>query len=163
MIHTKNKCIIQAARDREIDYMIVGCNCFSTWGAGLNKSLKKEFPTAYAADVNDWKEPWEKIGSYTYSYQEECDCYIINAYTQYDYGTDYRRFEYGAWRMFLESFCRDFTIYNKRIGLPEIGCGLAGGDVKIMKLILEEYLEEATIYRKVDEARGDNKRMGSKA
>lgn len=35
----------------DFDVIIHGCNCQNTMGAGIAKSIKKQFPAAYDADL----------------------------------------------------------------------------------------------------------------
>lgn len=148
MLKFKNGCLVKAAEEGEMDFLLHGCNCFSTMGAGVAKSVSCVWPEASQVDKKDYRKPYERIGDYSYCRADKL-C-IVNLYTQYDFGIEYRRFEYGAFKRSLESFCRDFRIVNKKIGLPWIGCGLAGGDKRITQSILEsvidEYGGEWTIY-----------------
>jgi O-acetyl-ADP-ribose deacetylase (regulator of RNase III) len=142
----KNGCLIEAAKNKEIDYLIHGCNCFSTQGAGVAKLIKENFPKAFLVDQADYRSPIERIGSYSSVFLSGLT--IINLYCQYDYGTDYRRFEYGAFKRALDEICRDFSFTGKTIGLPEIGCGLGKADKGLVHQILEDYATEGswTIY-----------------
>jgi O-acetyl-ADP-ribose deacetylase (regulator of RNase III) len=142
----KNGCLIEAAKNKEIDYLIHGANCFSTMGAGIAKLIKEEFPKAFLVDQNDYRSPIEKIGSYSSVFLSGLT--IINLYTQYDYGGK-RPLEYGALKRALDEICRDFSFTGKRIGLPEIGCGYGGADISLVHQILQDYATEGswTIYR----------------
>jgi O-acetyl-ADP-ribose deacetylase (regulator of RNase III) len=39
----------------------------------------------------------------------------------------------------------NYKFKGKHIGLPLIGCGLAGGDVTIVKKIIQEELKDCTV------------------
>lgn len=145
MLSTKVGCLIEAAKNREIDYLIHGANCLSTMGAGVAKLIKQEFPKAFLVDQNDYRSPIEKIGSYSSVFLSGLT--IINLYTQYDYGGK-RPFEYGSLKRSLDEICRDFSFTGKTIGLPEIGCGLGGASRDLVLEILEDYTTEGswTIY-----------------
>jgi O-acetyl-ADP-ribose deacetylase (regulator of RNase III) len=144
----KKGCLIEAAKGGEVNLIMLGCNCFSTWGSGLNKQAKMAFPEAFAADKDDYRAPSEKIGSYSYYSYE--NLIVINLYTQYDYGTDFRRFEYGSLKRSVECVSRDFVLQNRKIGLPRIGSGLGGGNPVIIESMLESELGEydVTIYER---------------
>lgn len=129
--------LVEAAKNGEVDYLLHGCNCFSTWGAGIALKLKIAFPDAYAADKYDYRSPIEKIGSYS-SFRTN-DLTIVNLYTQFDIGTTCRKFEYGAFKRALEQFEADFYLGDKTIGVPLIGCGLAGATEHLVLEILEDY------------------------
>jgi hypothetical protein len=62
---------------------------------------------------------------------------IINAYTQYNMSQGTDVFEYTAFQLILEKLT--FMYGNKRIGLPYIGCGLAGGDQETILDMIERF------------------------
>ena len=133
--------LVKAAVDGEINFLVHGCNCFSTWGAGIAKQIKAQFPKAYEIDRDDYREPYEKIGSYSSTIIKETGLRIINLYTQFDYGTNGRKFEYGAFRRAMDEIYADFYLENKIIGINRIGSGLAGADFGIVENILLDYTD----------------------
>lgn len=146
MLEYKAECILEAAQRREIDYLLHGCNCMKTFGAGFAKKLKEKYPDANAADQRNPLPAYAKIGSYSSCVIGdfcEPDLTIVNLYTQYDYGTGYRRAEYGAIKRSLEMFARDFCTNRKTIGLVKLGCGLAGAQWHIVESIVEEVADSA--------------------
>ena len=50
MLEYKSECILQAAHNMDIDYLLHGCNCMKTFGAGFAKKLKEKYPDANSAD-----------------------------------------------------------------------------------------------------------------
>jgi O-acetyl-ADP-ribose deacetylase (regulator of RNase III) len=54
------------------------------------------------------------------------DITIVNAYTQFNYGTDKINVDYDAIYKVMVQIDKDFP--TQSIGLPRIGAGLAGGD-----------------------------------
>jgi O-acetyl-ADP-ribose deacetylase (regulator of RNase III) len=68
---------------------------------------------------------------------------IINAYTQYEYGTDKMNVDYDAITMVMKKINHAYN--GKRIGLPKIGAGLAGGDWNIIRDIIEEQLKNCEV------------------
>jgi O-acetyl-ADP-ribose deacetylase (regulator of RNase III) len=141
MLEYKAECILKAAQRRDIDYLLHGCNCMKTFGAGFAKKLKDKYPDANRADQNNPLPAYAKIGSYSSCVICdfcEPDLTIVNLYTQYDYGTGYRRAEYGAIKRSLEMFARDFCTTRKTIGLVKLGCGLGGCSWGIVENIVEE-------------------------
>jgi len=142
MISYKKGCLIQAAKDREFDYLLHGCNCFSTQGAGVAKLISSNFPPVLIVDQVDYRSPIEKIGSYSSVLIDGLT--FINLYCQYDYGTDCRKFEYGAFKRAMDEVYRDFSFTGKRVGLPMLGSGLAGADFKLVATILDDYTDQGT-------------------
>jgi O-acetyl-ADP-ribose deacetylase (regulator of RNase III) len=129
--------LIKAGLSNEIDFLLHGCNCYSTMGAGVAKLIRSTWPSAYKVDIEDVRTPAERIGGYSHTIYNRLT--VVNLYTQFDYGTNYRRFEYGALKRSLECFVRDFDLSSKHIGLPWIGCNLGGANKKIVLEILEPF------------------------
>lgn len=146
MISYKMGCLIEAAKAGELDYVMQNCNCFSTMGAGVAKHISSVFPQVATVDKADYRSPIERIGSYSSVLINGVT--FINLYCQYDYGTNYRRFEYGAFKRSMDEVYRDFSFTGKRIGLPMLGGGLAGADRDLVKAILDDYTDQGiwTIY-----------------
>lgn len=129
----------------DCDVIAHGCNCFHTMGAGIAYHIKKHFPQAYEADKKTEYGSKEKLG--TFSKATENEKTIYNLYTQYstaklpgDCVVDY-----SALRRALVALSLDVGLEAK-IGIPWIGCGLAGGDPLIVKDILESVFNGKTIY-----------------
>ena len=125
--------LITLALNDYFDIIIHGCNCFHTMGAGIAKSIKQTFPLAYKADLETKKGDKSKLGNYSFA---KCktktgnDLVVINAYTQYDYGRKSIHCNYEAICDVLFKIGRNFM---GRIGMPKIGCGLAGGNWDILE------------------------------
>lgn len=134
MLTYKKGDLVKAAQDGEVDYLLHGANCFSTMGSGIAASIKKTFPKAYEADRQYGLTPIQRIGDYTEAMIGNLT--VVNLYCQYDYGTDYRRFEYGSFKSALSFFCSDHVLGGKTIGLPKIGCGLGKAKWDLVEAIL---------------------------
>lgn len=68
--------------------MIVhGCNCFCTMGAGIAKTIKQVFPTAYQADLATASGDRATLGTYSIAQVDRAGqkLTIVNAYTQYQW------------------------------------------------------------------------------
>jgi len=135
--------LIVLAKAGKFDIIGHGCNCFATMQAGIAKPIKEAFPEAYKADQN-WKAtPEKRLGSFTVGENIKYGVMVVNFYTQFMPGPDLRI-------KALESSFREFATVMKEtlseddieainIGLPLIGCGIAGGDWKeVSKLIRKE-------------------------
>lgn len=139
--------LIALIKDGVFDFTAAGCNCFNTFGAGLNLQLKKEFPETYLADLQTKKGNKDKLGNYSIAILRHS--IHLNYYTQYFYGRDKKYFEEWALKACLKKTLDRFGGLNKRFGFPLIGCGLAGGDEKIVLSIFEEEMdgEDVTIVK----------------
>lgn len=130
--------LIEKAKSGEFDVIMHGCNCFCTMGSGIAKHIRAAFPEAYEADLTTKKGDRSKLGTFSEVTVERNghQITIINAYTQYHYGGNKDHFEYDTFPKLLQSVKEKYG--HKKIGLPLIGCGLAGGDeAKILHMIKE--------------------------
>lgn len=139
--------LIKLIKEDAFDIVMHGANCFCTMGSGIAYQMRINFPELYNADLQTKSGDKSKVGTYTYylkqqnakvmnqhSRNEYKYTMLINAYTQYTYGNRKDLFEYAGFESILKSLIPVMTY--KKIGLPLIGCGLAGGDkTRILKII----------------------------
>jgi len=138
--------LVKLAQQDYFDVIVHGCNCFCTMGAGVAKTIKQVFPEAYKADCQTRKGDRSKLGTYT---SAECitksgsNITVINAYTQFRYGRDKQHVNYKA----VEKALRTVNMNNQhfRIGLPKIGCGLAGGDWTRVESIIDDVMNDCDV------------------
>jgi len=134
--------LLDYAETGKLNVIVHGCNCFHTMGAGIAKEIKKRFPNAYEADTNHTqKGDKSKLGFYTWSIYETINAkefFIINAYTQYNYGKG-KHIDYAAIKNVFKLIACNFP--TSIIGYPKIGAGLAGGDWSIIEKIINEELK----------------------
>jgi O-acetyl-ADP-ribose deacetylase (regulator of RNase III) len=140
--------LIKLAKEGEFDVIVHGANCMQVMGSGIAKTIRQVFPEAWYADLATTKGDLGKMG--TLSIAHINDLTIVNAYTQFNYlgrKTGKMDLNYVALRMCMKQIKKKFT--GKRIGMPLIGAGLAGGDWNVIKTILEEELfdEDLTIVK----------------
>ena len=133
--------LIKLAKEGKFDLIAHGCNCFCNMGAGIAATIKKEFPWAYAADRTTPMGVKEKLGTCTSASKEGLT--IVNCYTQYDYGRKGMNADYDAIDSCMQWLARNHK--DKRIGLPKIGAGLAGGDWKEILGIIEDRLRDCDV------------------
>lgn len=138
--------LLQLADGGTFDVIVHGCNCFNTMGAGIALQIKNKYPSAYEADTNTIKGDKDKLGTYTSA--KVGDLTIVNAYTQYRPGLNDLKENYSAIHDVMKKIAVDFQ--GKRIGLPFIGAGLAGGDWNIIKDIIRANLEGMIDYTIVE-------------
>jgi O-acetyl-ADP-ribose deacetylase (regulator of RNase III) len=133
--------LIELAKAGQFDVIAHGCNCHNTMGAGIAKQIKKEFNGAYVIDQYTKKGDYNKLGNFTKVYQN--NVWIYNCYTQYNFGTEKVQLDYESLILCLRKINKEN--YRKTIGLPKIGCGLAGGDWNIVKKIIENELKDMDV------------------
>jgi O-acetyl-ADP-ribose deacetylase (regulator of RNase III) len=133
--------LIRLALNNEFDVIIHGCNCFNHMGAGIAKTIKQNFPEAYAADQKTRKGDKGKLGRYSYATVDVNGdaLVVINAYTQFEWWGKGNKADYKAIESVFRLIKKNFS--GKRIGYPAIGAGLAGGNWQTISAIIETELE----------------------
>lgn len=134
--HTKGN-LLDLAEAGEFDIIVQGCNCFNTMGGGIAREIRERYPMAAQVDSETVKGDYNKLGNYTTAFTGKF--LIVNAYTQFNMSQGTDVFEYTAFQLILEKLAHEFG--DKRIGLPYIGCGLAGGDQETILDMIEEFAE----------------------
>lgn len=143
--------LISAAANNEVQVIAHGCNCLCTMGSGIAPLIKSAFPYAYEADCETRKGDKLKLGSFTVGDPEQYGYssgpLVFNLYSQYNYtGRKYnqRDLDYNALYDALDLMAFELQCYDLgedlKIGLPLIGCGLAGGDWSIVSRMIESTL-----------------------
>lgn len=134
------------------DVIAHGCNCFNTFGSGIAYQIKKFFPQVYNEDLKTTKGDKNKLGSYTFCKINPL-LTVVNLYTQYGYGRNQQHVDYNALQQCMKLLKQDFG--GNKIALPQIGCGLGGGDWNKVEPIIQKELfdEDVTIITKQQEER----------
>jgi len=143
MIKYKKGDLIDEANKYNI--IIHGCNCFNTMGAGIALQIKQAFPKAYKVDSNTKKGDEIKLGKFTYHKQSD-KLIIINAYTQYGYGsteigmceTNSKLYRENAIRESFKGIYKEFGNKGYKFSFPLIGSGLANGSWENISKIIED-------------------------
>ncbi len=68
---------------------------------------------------------------------------VVNCYTQYHWDTETKPLDYAALELCLKKM--NHTFKGKHIGLPQIGCHLAGGNWDIVKPMIQTYLKDCEV------------------
>ena len=141
--HAKGN-LLDLAEAGEFDIVVQGCNCFNTMGGGIAREIRERYPHVAAVDGKTVRGDYNKLGNWTSENvilkNGTVTFDIINAYTQYNMSTGQDVFEYTAFQLILEKLT--FAYPGKRIGLPYIGMGLAGGDPKWIMPMIEQFARE---------------------
>ena len=130
--------LIDMAEAGDFDVIVHGCNCFCRMGSGIAKEIRARYPAAWEADYETEMGDMFKLGSFTTA--DTGKFLIVNAYTQYDtskHGEDV--FEYGSFDVILKKLA--YAYGKRRIGLPYIGMGLAGGNKQRILAMIEDFAE----------------------
>ena len=145
--------LLKLAKENNFDVIAHGANCFCVMGSGIAAQIKVIFPEAYEVDCKTTAGDITKLGTITHT--ENTSPIVVNIYSQYD--TKGRKegkmdLNYDALRSGLREMKNKFS--GKRIGLPYIGTGLAGGNESKVIAIIEEEMrgEYVTMVRYIPTA-----------
>jgi O-acetyl-ADP-ribose deacetylase (regulator of RNase III) len=128
----------------EFDVIIHGCNCFRAMASGIAGQITKRIPEAkFADDLYGSDGDIEKLSHWSSVPVRRPDPNIpmgivINLYTQFKPGAD----------LYEEALLLGFKKLSKslkkgtKIGIPKIGCGVAGGDWKLIGPKIAEIMKE---------------------
>lgn len=129
------------------DVVVQGCNCFNTMGGGIAREIRERYPEVAYVDSKTKKGDYMKLGNWTSEVvvrkNGSVEFDVVNAYTQYDMSQGTDVFEYTAFQLILEKLA--FVYPGKRIGLPYIGMGLAGGDKDTIIPMIEWFAERVAL------------------
>ena len=113
--------------------VIHGCNCHNTMGGGIAFGVAKMYPKAARVDKKTKHGDINKLGNIKVVKINK-KVRIVNAYTQFVPGADVY---YSAIHLCLKKINDRFK--GKKVALPMIGAGIAGGDFLIIrKMIIDE-------------------------
>ena len=141
--------LIGLAEEGHFDMIGHGCNCFCTMGRGIAPQIAAAFPDAKKADNRTHKGDIRKLGDYSQGIWVDPDgnyqVIIFNIYSQYNYDARLKPLDYEALTLALRKINHRWGNMNKRIGLPQIGAGLGGGDWNRIKTIIERELKDMDV------------------
>lgn len=159
--------LIQLAHEFMFDVITHGCNCHCTMGAGIAPQMAKAFGcNTFKMESEEYKGDINKLGTIDYEllffsnwdqkyerYPDEGDkilhkMYVVNSYSQYNYGANHadgvaRPLDYEALTLCLRKINSIFK--GQRIGLPQIGAGLAGGNWNRIQASIQQELKDCDV------------------
>lgn len=157
--------LIKLALGGEFDVITHGCNCMCNMGAGIAPQMAKAFGCdKFAMEHANFKGEMNKLGWVEYEgffldngkawknkaplMGRSYDLFVVNSYTQYNYGKNHsdgssKPLDYEALTLGMRKINHIFK--GKHIGLPRIGCGLAGGDWFRVKQIIQKELKDCKV------------------
>ena len=133
--------LLALAEAGEFDLIVHGCNCFNTMGGGIARQIRERYPEVAQVDSKTKRGDYNKLGNWN---SEEVirknglvEFTVVNAYTQYNMSTGEDVFEYAAFELILQKLLHVYG--DKRLGMPYIGMGLAGGDAARIMPVIENF------------------------
>jgi len=132
----------------ETDCKIIahGVNCQGVMGSGVARALYEKWPSVkdkyldYFTEFNAGLDGENFLGCIdVIGLDRKNSKQVANCFTQQYFGGDGRRYlNYDALVLCMETLCLHCEMYGiNEVAMPKIGCGLAGGDWKIVKAILD--------------------------
>ena len=144
--------LVDAYINGHVNHLAHCCNCFNTMGAGIAREISQRLPEAARADGNTVCGDANKLGKLTFA---ECSMarpndMVFNLYGQFGYGSDSRQVRYNELKNALQ-IAR--VIIQSRseggrtpvLGIPKLGCGLAGGDWCVVEKLVKTALHGSGI------------------
>lgn len=160
--------LISLAQGGKFEVIVHGCNCFCSMGAGIAPQMAKAFGAdMFPLEAEKFSGSIHKLGmidskkllvsQFGYTAEDyvgvdtdelKLPLTVVNAYTQYGFGANHEGgtvapLDYEALAMCMRKINHEFK--GKTIGLPLIGCGLAGGNWERVKLIIQIELKDMNI------------------
>lgn len=135
--------LLNLADKGEFDIIAHGCNCQKAMGAGIAWAIATKHPIASLVDKRDTRIPIERLGDMSIAHITNVDntaFSILNLYTQLMPG---KNLSYEALALCL--FKLNIMFAGLRIGLPLIGCGIAGGDWQTIKSMIQKSLTDCDV------------------
>lgn len=133
--------LLKMAKEGRFDIIIHGCNIYHTFGAGIAAQIKRQFPEAYEADLTSPYGDPVKMGMFTMSSCPDSGVTVVNLYTQKSFSKGEDVLDYDALYKGLVQLKMILPyLFGKdaRIGIPQIGAGLARGDWSIISRYIEK-------------------------
>lgn len=134
--------LIFLAKQGSFDVITHSCNCFCRMKRGIAPLMAKAFECdRYRLEDKQYEGDIRKLGNI--DYRRHNGLVVVNSYMQFHWTTPSRfgiPFDYDACRLCLRKINHEFK--GLRLGIPWIGCGLAGGSKELVTNILMEEITD---------------------
>ncbi len=143
--------LITLAKEGKFDVVAHGCNCFCRMKRGIAPQMAEAFNCGnFPLEGQEYEGDINKLGQIDYRTYQMLDAKrlnsplsVVNCYTQYQWGTELKPFDYDAFTLCMRKMNHVFS--GKHIGLPQIGSHLAGGDWNIIKEIIKKEFSQCNV------------------
>ena len=122
-----------------------GVNCQGKMESSVAKALYTKYPEvkeSYLNFFNDEYNSEEYLGLVNCVYRD--DKIVLNCFIQQNYG--HNKQIYISYKAITKCFSIISCFYDE-IAIPRIGCGLAGGDWKIVKKCIEDVVGDECLVK----------------
>ena len=134
--------------ESDCDYICHQVNCQGVMGSGIARQIREKWPEVYWS----YRDAYEQyrlgdvhrlLGSVDIAMVTCSTQTVLNMFAQDTFGYDGERYtSYDAFARCLEEIAK-IVPKDKTIGFPKnIGCGLGGGNWKVISALIEEILGE---------------------
>lgn len=133
-------------------FIVHQVNCQGVMGAGVAKSIKDKYPVVFSRykDLVDSYARREVLLGHPQIIKISDNLSICNLFAQNKFGYDKRYTSYDAietgLRHLKNTTVDPSTHIRPTIAMSKIGCGLGGGDWKIVSAIIESVFDDRDIY-----------------
>lgn len=132
--------LLELAEEGNFDIIAHGCNCQTVMGAGIALAIKNKWPEVFDADKYNPLMPTLRLGNIDFVHISS-RFIVCNMYTQYNPGSDG---DYAAISLCFKKLAL-WTDRDMRIGIPLIGCGIAGLKWEIVSKIVQSRMSNHNI------------------
>ena len=137
--------LLDVAAEGRVDVIVHQANLMHTFGAGIARAILTRFPYAFEADRRTGRGDKNKLGHFSIGVPDDNKLpVVVNLYSQtslYPSHTSYDNIFEG-----LTELCATLEPITSvtRIGFPfQMGCGLADGNWRIVRTIIEEVFRDS--------------------
>ena len=138
------KCVKGNLLDSDCTYICHQVNCQGAMGSGIAKQIRERWPEVFSSYRSYYMRFLGNTSSLLgniWGVKINDTQWVVNMFSQDNFGYDGSRFtSYDAFAECLIAM-RDRFSKGKTIGFPKnIGCGLGGGNWKVISALIEEIL-----------------------
>lgn len=116
--------LLEMFENGDFNLIVHGCNCFHTMGAGIAGQIARKYPLALTADKSTNFGEIHKLSNFSVARVGKGKI-IVNLYSQYNPGNNLDK---NALLLGFKKLVYLLGSIKIKIGIPEIGCGIAGGN-----------------------------------
>lgn len=141
IISTINGNLINLAMEGRYAAIAHGANCQNVMKSGIAPKICQVWPGVREADLATVKGARTKLGTFSHTFSLKEKMFIFNLYTQFHWTgrkQGKRDLDYKAVADCFQGLEEQFAhmTWNKPMGIPMIGAGLAGGDWEAIREII---------------------------
>jgi O-acetyl-ADP-ribose deacetylase (regulator of RNase III) len=134
--------LITMAKEGKFDVIAHGCNIHHVMGAGIALQIAHEFPEMLEADLRTPCHDLRKLGCLSWEFVSSTPNVFIgvNLYTQILGDPNGKNLRMDALeKAFMQLYIEYGWSDELKIGIPQIGAGLAGGDWKEIESVIDSF------------------------